>query len=103
MKYDKQLFVESTTTAKDENGDWISEEPTSELHADCLVNFSGAGREVRLQDGTVVISSAEICMPKRTALIESGAKVVVYRKGIEYLRGKVIRFEQTKYGCRIWV
>ena len=79
QQYPHFLFVidAPAESVQDDNGNWTASQTSLQFVSKCREETGGAGAEYQVAGGTYRKASALIQLPKGTAPINDGAKVVV--------------------------
>lgn len=108
-QYPHYLFVliSGSDSVQDENGNWVSSEPSWSFHSMCREETNGAGRQINGVDGKATVFSSTVFMPKGTAKIEEGTQILVSQikseNGPFRVKGAVLKFDPNQLNCRLWV
>lgn len=84
-------------------GDWSQPDATWVAVSVCRDEGNGGGRLVKLTDGTAIVYSALIQLPKTCPDIPTGARVRVLHETETRLEGTVLRFQKDQLHSRLWV
>ena len=118
-QYPHFLFIHSIPeNTQDDNGNWIEAvvevqdppvEPAPEwlLHSICREETNGKGATINGIDGSALIFSSTIYLPKSATRIKEGTEVTINEasdnSGFERIKKQVLKFEVGQLNCRIWL
>lgn len=118
-QYPHFLFIHSILeNTQDDNGNWIEpvvevQDPSVELapewllHSICREETNGKGAAINGVDGTALVFSSTIYLPKSAARIKEGTIVLVNEaqenNGFVRIQKPVLKFEVGQLNCRIWL
>lgn len=84
-------------------GDWSTPDATWVEISKCREEVNGAGSLVKLTDGTTMVYSSLIQLPKTSPVVKAGAVVRVLCNGQIRIEGKVLHFVQDQLHARLWL
>lgn len=110
-QYNHYLFVQvlgnEEDTKRDEEGNWINDSPSWKFHSVCREETNGKGATIQGVDGKITVFSSLVQLPKGTARISEGTKVLVSEsntpEGIIRITGSALKFDPGQLHCRLWV
>ena len=104
------------------NGSWIEGRAAWELSAACREETNGKGTSIQTADGRTLVFSSLIQLPKGTARVDEGTKVIVTREpvdeaellnedfikagkasGLIVASGTCEKFDAGRLHCRLWI
>ena len=107
-QYPHFLFVidAPAESVQDDNGNWTASQASLQFVSRCREETGGAAAEDQVAGGTYRKASALIQLPKGTAPIDDGAKVVVANDadGNDVrIKGTVLHFDFGQLHSRLWL
>lgn len=88
---------------KDGSGDWSKPSAAWVEISKCRDEGNGGGNEVRLTDGTTIVYSSLIQLPRTCPAIKAGAMVRVLSNEVVRVEGKVLRYVADQLHSRLWL
>lgn len=95
-------FTFATGSVQDANGNWVAG-GTETKAITGRAEPNGGGRLVQLADGSQVVYSWTVYMPKGTPPVPDGTQVDVTWNGAFVGKGKSLRFSQGQLNSRLWL
>ncbi|SEV88897.1 hypothetical protein SAMN05428988_0155 [Chitinophaga sp. YR573] len=85
---------------QDDDGNWVpGSDTTREIK--CRVEPNGGGRQVQVADGSLIVYSSIVYMPRGTTPLQDGTRVSITSSPVT--AGAVLRFSQGQLNSRLWL
>lgn len=89
---------------RNDDGDWVTPvASTADVTVECRAEPNGSGRKVSSQDGAEVVYSWTVYAGPETAIIPYGTTLLLFKDGVKFGKGKVIRFSPSTLNVKIYV
>lgn len=98
----KLIATIATSATQDADGNWVPGS-TESREIECRSEPNGAGRMIQLVDGSSVVYSSMVYMPRGTEPLPDQTAVSITWDGALVSSGKVLRFSKGQLNSRIWL
>jgi len=101
-QYPHTIVVSSFEPVKDENGDYVTAEPTVIHSGKCRAEPNGKGEVLRGDNGSEINYSFTVYMPKTDIVFTYNSDVKI-EIGNKLISGRVKRHSNGQLNSRVWV